>query len=178
MNLSTKAPHIVGVLLAGLAIITLQPLHKEMQHRIEQQQKHIETRQQWNNEYQAIQPLQMRWKASIPPANSEVFADQHRMTQHIAAGKYQLAMSETGITLTDASPLTHDGRPIGIMRYPIGNSGPNLVLTAADYNTAWTALRELQERPDVRYTRARIDAERGSPTLTLENFALLGRIEP
>lgn len=179
MNLSTRTPHIVAAILCGLAIYSIQPFHKTMQIRIAQQQQLIETRQQWNNDYRAIEPMQARWRASLPSSKSEVFVDQHRMTQHIAAAKYHLAMNEMGIALTDPTPLTYQGRPIGMMRYPIGNSGPNLVLTAADYETAWSALKELQGRPDIRFTRARLDAERGgTPTITLENFALLARSEP
>lgn len=171
MTIQTRMPHLVAIALSAIAIHSTYQFHTEMKNRIDQQTTLITAREEWNGQHAAMQPLEEKWRATMPVVDELI--DQYRIIQRINAGRYDLRLNETGITIADPTPVTHNGKPAGIMRYPLGNQGAHLVLTANDYHSAWQALKELQIRPDIRFGRARLENDKGTATLTLENFALL-----
>lgn len=175
MTIQTRMPHLVAIALSAIAIHSAYQFHGDMKQRIDQQTTLINAREQWNGQQAAMQPLKEKWQATMPIV--EELIDQYRIIQRINAPHYDLRLNETGITIADPTLITHNGKPTGIMRYPFGNQGASLILTANDYASAWQALKELQTRPDIRFSRARLENDKGTATLTLENFALLARTD-
>lgn len=175
MTIQSRIPHLVAIALSAMAIHSTNQFHVDMKQRIDQQTTLINAREQWNGQYTAMQPLKEKWQATLPVVDDLI--DQYRIIQRINATLYNLRLNETSITIADPTPVTHNSKPTGIVRYPLGNQGANLILTTNDYASAWQALKELQTRPDIRFSRARLENDKGTATLILENFALLARID-
>lgn len=175
MSIQTRMPHLVALALSALTIHSAHQFHVDMTQRIDQQTTLIKAREEWNSQHAAMQPLKDKWHATMPIVDDLI--DQYRIIQRINAMQYNLRLNETGIIIADPTQVTYNGKPTGIMRYPLGNQGATLVLTASDYASAWQALKELQSRPDLRFSRARLENDKGIATLYLENFALLARTD-
>lgn len=175
MTTTSRLPHIVALLLCALVITSTQQFHKELSNRIALQDRLIQTRQTWNDQIAAMVPMEAEWKKTLPAAAT--LSDQYRIVQHINAPAFNLSLPETGLTVDKQTPLAYQGQPIGLVRYPLSNQGGSLRLLAPDFATAWQALIALQSRPDIRFTRARIENDKGTPTLLLESFGVLARIE-
>lgn len=170
-----RLPHIVAILLCALAISSTLQWRKEIKQRIDQQEQLIQVRTQWNNQIEAMRPLEVRWKKELP--SIAVLTDQYRIVQHLNFPTLTLALPAQGLTINEPVPVSYQSRPTGLLWFAVSNLNNHLSLTAPDFATAWQALARLQSRPDVRYSRARIENLQGVPTLTLEGFGLLARAE-
>lgn len=171
----SSLPKFVAIILCGLLIQSTYKFHQEIQNRIDQQNKVIATKNLWDNQLQAMRPMQATWKKTLPAASA--LSDQYRITTHIDAPSYQLNLDTHNISISAPTDLKHMGQPIGLLRYAISNnSAQSIRFTTSDFATAWQALIKLQRRPDIRYTRATLENDKGTPTLSLENFSLIARI--
>ena len=175
MSTTSRLPHLVALVLMVVAIQSTYDFHKQVSARIDQQEQLIATRQKWNDQLAAMQPMEAAWQKTLPAASA--LSDQYRIVQHINAPAVNLTLDESTVVLGDPAPLFYGGRPIGLLRYPVANQGSYLVFTAPDFATAWQALAKLQARPDIRYTRATLERIKDTPTVFLENFAVIARAE-
>ena len=175
MATTSRLPHAVAVVLCALAVSSALQFHKELDNRIAKQEDLIRTRTTWNNQLAAMQPLEEQWKKTLPSMGD--LNAQFPIIKHINAPAFGLSLSESGLTVGEPSALSYQGRPIGLLRYPVSNQAGNLRFTAPDFSVAWQALVSLAARPDIRFARARLENDKGTPTLILESFAVLARTE-
>lgn len=175
MTTFSRLPVMVAIALCALAINSTLQFHKELTNRIGLQETLIQTRTTWNNQLVAMQPMEAQWKKALPSKSD--LLDQANIIRHIDAPSLGLTLPETGLTCADPAPLSYQGQPIGLLRYSVSNQATGLRLTAPDFSTAWQALAALQARPDIRFTRARLENDKGVPTLALESFAVIARAE-
>lgn len=175
MTTQSRLPFLVAVILCSLAVSSTYQFHEELRTRIGLQEKLIATRQVWNDQLAAMRPMEEQWQRTLPAISD--LSDQYRIVQHINAPAINLTLSETGLTIGEPAPLSNRGQSIGLLRYPVTNAGSSLRLTADDFATAWQALAQLQARPDLRYNRAILENNKGTPTLTLDSFAVVARTE-
>jgi hypothetical protein len=172
----SNLPKYVAIILCVLAVHTAYKVHQELSKRTALQERAIGMRKSWNDQIEAIRPLEDRWVKTLPAASA--LSDQFRIVQHINAPALKLNLGNQEITVGDPANLSHSGRPIGLLLYPVSNNGgQNLSLTAPDFASAWQSLAQIQARPDVRFTRAKLENVNGTPTLSLEGFGLIARTE-
>lgn len=175
MSDTTRLPVYVAIILCILAVNGTYQFHRQLTERIAQQDKLIVTRQTWNNELTAMQPLEAQWNKTLPATSA--LSDQYRILQHIDAQSFGLALADTGLIIGEPTLLSHAGQPIGLLRYPVANQNATLRLTAPDFATAWHALTALQKRNDLRFTHATLTNDRGVPALLLDGFSVIARLD-
>lgn len=172
MTTTSNLPKIAVVIICLMMVGQAKSVHEQMLLRISAQDRLINTTKQWNDQIEAMKPLQVRWAKEFPRAAQ--LADQYRIIQHLNIAALDLTLDSEQVTIGDPTNLKYQNQPIGMIRFPVNNGGgDSLVLRAPDYGAAWAALEALQRRPDVRFTRARIETNKNHPTLVLENFSII-----
>lgn len=174
MTFKSKLPAIVAVILAGLVARESWLLHQQTGDLVIRQEHATAEWQNWRRQIDELTPMQAKWESSLPTADS--VADQYRIVRHLNVEAIGLSLPEQGLTATPPQPLAHGSRPLAIASIGLSNiASGTLQLGAQDFATAYRALSALTQRPDVRFDRARITLEKGAPSLTLTQFAILAR---
>lgn len=172
----SRIPIAVALILIGITINAALKFNQEIHKRIESQNRLISIAQTWNDEIEAMRPLEKQWEKQLP--TSTLLTSEYNIIKHIHIRSYGMDYLNENITISPPSPITHAQHNIGIHFYPVSNFSNNeMRLTAPDTLTAWNAAQQLQKRPDIRFTRVRLEMENNRPLLTLENFGLIARVE-
>lgn len=173
-----RLPYIVAFILIAIAIHSTSKFTQEVNKRIDQQDRLITIARAWNKETEAMRPLEKKWQQQLPASKNLV--DQYQVMKWLQMSQYNVTYSSENIVIGTPTPITHNQQNIGIHFYPISNYGNNeMRLITATTAAAWQTLQKLHKRPDLRFTRARLEVNKtqSQPTLILENFGLIARTE-